>query len=296
VNCRSPDLPPSASPEIAWNKSLAMALHTTLRRNEKLMQRCAKKITFRRVHTLRVETRRLLAQVTLAGNVSAAVKGKSRQALKRTLRVTAGMSDAYAQILMLEDVAPGHPELKSFARHLLQRQRRAIEFAERKLQRPKPGTRLLRLARALREPPDSHRARPMLRQTLRKAILALADFTAAKRCDPIGLHRARLAVKNVRYMAESLQSALPPSGAAWIEGLQRRQRLMGRIHDLDLFAIQLAKYVAKRRPASGALQPVQTLLARRRLQLVRRYRAQRFPSPPTARWFQHGENPRLPAS
>ena len=296
MNCRPHGLPSSLASETTLNRLLAVAFQTTLRRQEKSLGRCITKITFRRVHALRVETRRLLAQVALMGGFSAAVKKKFRHALKRTLRATAGMSDARAQTRLLDDVVPGHPELKPFARHLRQMEERAIEFAGRKLQRQKAGARLARLARLLGEPAKRGGALPGVRRRLREAVLALADFTAARRCGPIGLHRARLAVKNVRYMAESLHSALPPSSAAWVERLQYRQRLMGEIHDLDLLAKRLAKYVAKRRPARRELQPVQTLLARRRQQLAGWYRVQRFPSPAMSRWFRHGRAPLPPPS
>ena len=188
----------------------------------------------------------------------------------------------------MDDLTPRNPEAKPFAHHLRQWERRAVQFAARKLQRQKLGARLILLARTLREPLVNQSVRPVLLRTLRKAVLALAGFTKACCCGPIGLHRARQAVKNVRYMAEALKPALTLSSAAWIERLRRRQRLMGGIHDLDLLAKRLAQYVAKRRSACRALHPLQTSLIRRRQQLVRRYRAQRFPSPAMTLWFRHG--------
>ena len=128
MNYRPQGSPSSASLEVTLNSLLTVAFRTTLRHHEELMERCAKKITFRRVHALRIETRRLLAKVALMEGLCSAGKGKFCHALKHTLRATTDMSDARAQILLLDDVAPRHPEVKPFARHLRQWQRRAVQF------------------------------------------------------------------------------------------------------------------------------------------------------------------------
>jgi CHAD domain-containing protein len=108
----------------------------------------------------------------------------------------------------------------------------------------------------------------------------LYDRAAVVDMDCDALHRARLAMKKVHYMADVLQSTLGDQAATWIENLHQYQQRMGKIHDVDLLLARLEKYRAKKRGNRRSLEPVRALLLRKRRRLFAAYQAQPVPETP----------------
>jgi CHAD domain-containing protein len=264
----------------SWEQSLAAALRTSARRYEMLRRRCRKKMSAKRVHALRIETRRLLAQIDLAGAICGAATRKLRQHLKRTLRATAQMRDAHVQRGCLKEFVAAHSELRSFYRYLRKRERRACADARPKLKAMKLGRRISRLVCAVSVPSENRFLGPSVARVFSKAVADLHDRAASIGTDADALHRARLAMKKVHYMAEVLQPVFRGQSAVWIGKLHQHQQGMGKIHDLDLLLARLAKYLEKKRAGRRSLEPMRLLLMRSRRRLLARYRAQPFPELP----------------
>ncbi len=263
-----------------WNRFIADALRESWRRQDKLRRQCRRKPSHQHIHALRIETRRLLALVTLASAIGRIPTGKIRRRLNHQLRATAKPRESHVQTRTLKNLMPEHPELRALCQFLKKRERRANKDVDKKITRRKLAKHLGQLIRTVDESAETPFAGATVNQAWRDALSQLADATAAGGSSPDELHRARLAVKNVRYLAELFQSTLPGSSRRWIATLRRRQQLLGKIHDLDQLHRRLDRYLGKRKSKRRALQSVEIRFARQRQRLCQQYRAIRLPRPP----------------
>jgi CHAD domain-containing protein/CYTH domain-containing protein len=92
---------------------------------------------------------------------------------------------------------------------------------------------------------------------LRRRLAAIHSFTDVKQ-----LHRARIAAKNFRYVAEPV-SDLIRGGGAMIETLKRLQDVLGDVHDIHVFAHALVP--ATENPGGSRARRVSGLLGIARL-------------------------------
>jgi len=113
----------------------------------------------------------------------------------------------------------------------------ATEFAPKI---PKLTRRLESYRAPVRDADDTPRfgavvAESLLKESedLRKQLDAVHSFTDVKR-----LHRARIAAKNLRYVAEPV-SDLIRDGGAMIETVKQLQDVLGDLHDVHVFAAEL---------------------------------------------------------
>ena len=273
---------PPSSPltDLAWHQSLADALRSRWETYVQTRERARKKPTPRRIHALRIETRRLAAQVSLAGTLTDAKTKRLRRTLKRTLRLTAAVRDADVHASSLEALRPAHPVLKTLVAELRHERKDAARTVSRKLTARANCRRINRLMRALRERAVQPNDRAMLARVGDDALTALTGALAAKDTTPEALHRSRLAVKKVRYLVEVLPVPLGACGNAGLASLRTWQRTLGQIHDADLLISRLERFAQEHPSRRPDVEPVRRLLARRRQRWLRTFCAQ---GPPLAR-------------
>jgi CHAD domain-containing protein len=236
----------------------------------RLLRRARRKTSGRRVHGLRIGTRRLLARLEVLRPLAPSPGLKrTRRRLKRLLRLTGPARDACVQLQLLTQLTPSSdaPGLRSLRRHLRKRYRRLRRELARKLKRTAPmaGGQFAPLALS------GARFHQAVGAALRRAgrrVFARQRF--ADSADPRDSHRLRVALKKFRYLTEALPAAPAPARTAGLARLQRAQSVLGDRHDLDLLLLRMEQY-GSRHPATarwlrsrrGAFQRRQALLARR---------------------------------
>jgi CHAD domain-containing protein len=87
-----------------------------------------------------------------------------------------------------------------------------------------------------------------VRNVLRKHLDRLDDRldAALKSLDPATAHRLRISVKQVRYLAELVEDALPDFSKALLKDLPSLQEALGKLHDIDV-RIQLLSRAKNRK-------------------------------------------------
>jgi len=237
------------------------------------MRRCRGHAPARAVHRLRVETRRLLAQlVLLTPQLTPAVVEAGRRALRKQLKSLSDLRDLHVMMKHVEALLPRHPLLRDFGRHLREREPAAVRLMECRLGRKKYG----RLIQALEKEltgfmagsamPD-RRFQASVRRTLDDSLTRLVRRKQKARDDLPALHKLRVALKQHRYLAEALGVERSAKASAQLDRMRAWQGGMGAILDLALLEEQLRRFVG-RAGRRVRYQPVLTALARRRARLV----------------------------
>lgn len=245
-----------------------------LRDRATLLHRCRKKLSEKAVHRLRVETRRLLAQLdVLAPLLPVAVRQPGRRALRKQMKALAALRDVHVQLRRVKALRAKYPELKPFQGYLRECEAAACGTLARKLDRRKHLRRIaaleIELRRVAARPPESDRRfAEKTRRTLEQARRELLRRREQGVLKKESLHRLRVALKTYRYRVEALQSFLPAATAAQLEGMRAWQACLGEIHDLALFEQQLARFAGLTETGQSYVR-ILGALARRRLQLER---------------------------
>lgn len=271
----------AALPAVDWPAVLVTALRRGLRRHAVLRRRCVEHGSTRAVHGLRVETRRLLALADLIGAVGGGATDKLRRSLRRSLRDTAKARDTAVQLQQVEERIAGEPALRPFRVRLRRGVKRAVRALRDRLRYG--GKKLRRRARALAGAAGASgagaAAAPAVVRTVQAALATARAANRDAQRAAAQTHRARLALKRLRYLAEALRVWVPGITAAWLEQLRRRQHLTGEIHDLQVLARCLARYVARRPGERIRLRRARRWLADREKRLRRTVPAE-LPVPP----------------
>ena len=192
------------------------------------------------LHRFRIGVRRLAVNVK-AVEKTCGVPPKLRRRLRRVLRATGPRRDRQVSALWLDDFARGSRARADGARALAEKLSRGSA--------PGPGPReWLAFERTLKR----------LRRALEKGLLKKAELRRGRRrlvkkewrrlarrlrqLDRGGgapaLHRARIAVKKLRYLSESMDAF--PRGVPAPRDLRRLQRALGEAHDRDVIADAVA--------------------------------------------------------
>jgi len=247
-------------------------------RHEKALRRCRKRFSEKSVHKLRIEARRLLAQLELLRSlIPGRAYRRAQRGLKRQLRASTFLRDAQVQLQQVRALLPKRPELGPIYRHLEKNERCLRRFARRKL---KGGGKLLRRLAAIERdaapelcaPSSSRRLREALRLALRRASGRLAEFRASPPRDAAGIHRLRVALKKFRYMAESLPAGLSVLTPAELEVIRTQLGVTGAMHDLDLLIARLKRIATRRLREHGQLGPLWRSLRREQSVQMRAWR------------------------
>lgn len=249
-----------------WNAILASAVREGERRHRKLRRQFVLKASEKSLHALRIESRRLEAMVALAGEVCGKRFGKIHRLIKGYLRRTRGLRDAQVQARLVDDLIPKFPELEKFRRRLGRRIGRAGAHAQRELDRGQRdfSLRLRALATRLGEMESAHECERSMLRSLSGLVRDSSDLISAASRDDARLHQARVALKRLRYTVEPLAKVLPGAPDAWLRNLKIAQRAMGDVHDYDVLAQDLKRYVAKRSNERRQLRRLKAEIQRRR--------------------------------
>lgn len=261
----------AALPAVDWPAVLGAALRRGLRRHAVLRRRCVAQGSPRAVHQLRVETRRLLALADLIGAVGGGATDKLRRSLRRCLRDTAKARDAVVQLKQVEERIASEPALRPFRARLRRGVKRAVRAMRDRLRHG--GKKLRRRGRSLAGAAGASgaggAAAPAVVRTVQATFATARSANRDAQRATTQTHRARLALKRLRYLAEALRVWVPGITAAWLEQLRRRQHRTGEIHDLQVLADCLARYVARRPGQQIRLRRVRRWLADREKRLRR---------------------------
>ncbi|MBW8781375.1 MAG: CHAD domain-containing protein [Verrucomicrobia bacterium] len=248
---------------------LLQTLHRQRRRYWKRLRRCRGKLSTKAVHGLRIEGRRLLVIFELLQGLAAADELKTaRREMKRQLKSVARLRDTQVQLGVVKPLRRAHPALGSFYGHLGRQERALGASAAQKLEAGAGG---LKQSLATIEAWFEAMVAGGGNDALCRAGLARALELNRRRVvegEPAvwtggEIHRARIALRELRYLAEFLQPILPSITADRLEKLHACQSLMGEIHDFEILGAQLTAHVRGHRRRRKALEPFVRDLIRR---------------------------------
>jgi len=201
------------------------------------------------LHDFRVSLRRLATALkAYRKELGGAVPRKTVRRLKKIFSSTNPARDAQVELAWLSEFqkeadAREQPTLGEIARKLRDRRRegrrRLLKKGLRRFRKLDEKLRK-RLARLDRSEATSSRfqdvARPVLRRAARKTQRRLEALRG--RADAESLHRARIAVKRLRYLLEPFAPESREAKAA-VSRLRELQTFLGDIHDRDLMAREM---------------------------------------------------------
>lgn len=239
------------------------------------------------LHDFRVGTRRQLALIGLIRALGGVRTRKLRRLLHRCLDATDAARDADVQCARIARGKWREAAGPDLAAHLRRRARKKARAAQAGLRDDarKLTRRTQALAAELRRQADSVDDVPVIIRVFRAVIDDARTACARAQQEPETLHKARLALKRLRYLAELLKDLVPGITAAWISALRAAQRRMGEIHDLEL----LASHLQEKHGAGSGRRPRRRRLVgairRQRGALLRGYRPAMPSLPPRLRRF-----------
>jgi CHAD domain-containing protein len=228
--------------------AIAKAIDTQSQRLALELAATAKRAKRRRVHRLRVATRRLLAALRLASAAGSVVPKVAPKRLEKLLDALSPLRDAQVMERGLKTLPEGEVEAA------------VVERAAREQRRERKRT-AKRLARF-----DTHELFGALssvkasvvdgasRQAAPLGGLALTGHLAqeqltiemgrahARQLSPHELHQLRLLLKSYRYSLEILAEQLSPAAGSLLETTTQLQDELGAAHDSDVLAKAVAKY------------------------------------------------------
>ena len=232
-------------------------------------------ITPRRVHRLRVAARRLLTSLDLLIALDPGTGlTRGRATLERRFSALGSLRDAQVQRLELDQQPLPKAKLRSL-RQVLKRRIRRLSRSAAKAGVGGLRRAIKRASARLASMPQSGASSRLLSSQLNGAVrsaLARARALRPRRPGDLSqLHRARIAIKQYRYLLELLRPLATGVDERLIERLQACQTLMGEIHDTDLFIARMERWVTKGRLDGKDFEAIVKPLDRRRECLVADY-------------------------
>jgi CHAD domain-containing protein len=238
------------------------------------------------IHAWRVATRRLsaVARLLAPARDGAALDDE----LRRAFRAAGRLREDEVCIDLARRFVARHEVAKTLAAWLARRQPRRRRRALRRIGRV-DAARVRRIVRGWLGPPGGGQKALALRaaaaqRAARRLTTALQDLEAARaalsaRSAPHALHRLRIGVKNVRYMADCL-AGLPggDADAALAQRLAARQAALGEIADLAALVDALDRFARNTAGPPSEVAALRRELIRRQRRccagVLRRWRAQ----------------------
>lgn len=242
------------------------------------LRACRGSVDGEEVHDFRVEARRLLALIELLGGLvpARAARGLHRR-VKQHLDLFDELRDAQVQWPEAVRLGRSHPAAREFGAYLgrrLERSRRAASRAMRGVRTRRAGKWLDRCAAAARRRRRQGAGgggREQVAKAFRRSCAAFARRRSEVRAAvPETVHRARVALKRVRYMAEALSALGAPPETSCLEALRRWQAAMGAVQDAELLRREFGHFLRQGRVAAGAGARLASLLGRRLREKSRR--------------------------
>ncbi|HVY68660.1 MAG TPA: CHAD domain-containing protein [Verrucomicrobiae bacterium] len=247
---------------------------------QEALKRCRRKCGEKRVHKLRVESRRLLALIELLGDlVPASHPKRVRRPVKCVLDNLSRLRDTQTMLRGVERDCVKYPALTDFRDHLCRDEKRITKNLPGKLHRSHASKIKDCLGEFRKE------TRPFLREA-RKAEASIAPLVTVvnlsfqrvlkrrARSQPdnfTSIHCTRIAFKKFRYLVELLAPLTGGVTAAQCDALREHQDLMGNIQDDTTLLRALDKFGRKHRRRRAALRKFRATVERRRAAHIRRY-------------------------
>lgn len=240
-------------------------------------RRCRARFCEDSVHQLRVDSRRLLALLSLLpAFIDEESVEPARRRLKRLLNRFSKLRDTQMQLLAAQRWRRAFPEVELWREALRKRERRLIRRADEHLR----DARLGRIEQAVAR--VRARAKRALRGNVREGAHAEALLRAVneafaeagrrrRRClggDIAAIHRFRVAFKKFRYTVEPLHPLLPGVSRARIKAMRAFQDRAGHIQDADTILAALDKFRRKDPRRARLLGPCHRAVVRQRARLV----------------------------
>ena len=261
-----------STPAQSLERHLATSWEAHRRRYRSAFHDCQRNPTEKRVHRLRVSLRRLLAHLDALGAEAAPIAARqTRRKLRSLLQATAAARDAQVQCRLFARCLrrDGSRERQNCARRLKARAGHHAANLAHHLQAHPTRLKSFRFSDILNPSRTGHEPRlhESVRRSCRRSLARLRlRLRAARGGDSAGLHQARLAVKEIRYVTE----ILPAPGATWpgLGSLQALQSALGELHDLDLLLQRLEKMASRHPRFAGWWRLRRRALQRRRATLL----------------------------
>src|SRR5260221_578296 len=242
---------PQSEAVINTRDHLQNAVRDRCRQYKKALRSCRKRFEQRSVHALRVETRRLLALITL---VQSCIPGfsvrRSEKRLKRLFTRLAALRDVHVQINFFQRERRAHADVAGICDDLHDQEKRLvkrlqIQFKKRRCHK------ILKAVQTVRRRARSRLVEADLQRVSRTSVAVIDDAFARMMAlrarsgalDPPIIHRARVAFKRFRYLVEIMQPVLPDVSRRHVEDMQTLQTLMGEIQDIEVFQKAIDEFV-----------------------------------------------------
>jgi len=190
------------------------------------------------VHDLRVAVRRLRVLLKVSRPLFTRFLADAvREPFTAFHRATSELRDEEVLEETLGALGIGDP---AFERWMKRRKDRENELRNRALARLARGE--LDVARKMLDallalptkPKRKQHVAPFARRVVRDAQQQIEKLRDTPVTDADGLHRLRIAYKNLRYASELLADALPPDLRALAEPAKKLQTRLGDLHDVDV--------------------------------------------------------------
>lgn len=260
-------------------KHLSESLEEHCRRCRKRLKRCRKSFSEESVHQFRVETRRLLAAVELAGAFLPERKiRRVRDAIKRHLDTFDELRDTQVQVIYVQRMARAFPAARNFHAWLQKRETRFTRKTRRTVKHLKASRITCFLAvlqkeiRRVRKRTTRHQAFAAAWRAMNRAFDRVArQCRRLKAADTATIHRTRIAFKRFRYMAEAMSPLLSAVTAQHRQAMRGYQSMMGDIQDVEVLTATFEKYLRRKKIKTSAAEQLRHELVRRREWLIQVY-------------------------
>jgi CHAD domain-containing protein len=197
-----------------------------------------------------------------------------REALAGQFKAMGALRDTQVQLWEVEAMELPKARRKALRRTLNKRERRLVRKVV-DATGAGPGEEIRSVCAALESAPSdtasNRRLRSGINRVLREALLRAKRLRPRSPSGLGRLHRARIALKRLRYLTELVRPVAPEADRALFKRLASCQTLMGDIHDAEVLMARLEKWEAKGRIAGGELRKARAPIARRHRTLVREY-------------------------
>jgi CHAD domain-containing protein len=249
---------------------LAEGVSVARRRYRKRLERCQKKFSEKAVHDLRIETRRILALLSLleALHFGGRLK-KLRKTFKKRLEAFGDLRDTHVQMALLKPVWPAFPEARDFKKYLSNSEKRLVSELSREIETTKSkrlNRRLREIDKSLRKCKKGRTTRPsggLAQMLLGGAFRRVVILRREVRPDnPATIHRMRIAFKRFRYTAELLQPFLPNFTPQRLGRMKGFQAAAGDIQDLAVLLARIGKLVKSRELSADCVKNLRGELLR----------------------------------
>jgi CHAD domain-containing protein len=240
--------------------SLSLRLHSALHGHwenyRKGFKHCRRKLSADAVHSLRVETRRLLSLLDLLQPlVDATLTQNARRRFKKVFRVFAQLRDTQVQLRAVKKDVRRPAEWREFQRTLRRRETKLICRIERRIKKAKLGKlkdSLEAVPKALRRSLNDERSGKARHELVIGAVDRAFAMTRQRQrlidpLNPATIHQTRIAFKKFRYMVEALREILPGLVPDRSKEMQAYQTSMGRVQDAEVLLASVQTFHAKRK-------------------------------------------------